>query len=53
MTKKPFVFGDRPSHVHKVDGKEIECNSPYCEYLDADPRHQEQQRPPWSEVENA
>lgn len=52
MAKSPYVFGTRPSHTHQVEGKEIECNSPYCNELSALPEHQEGQRPPWSKVSN-
>lgn len=52
IAKKPFVFGSRPSHVHELgDGTKIECNSAYCDYMDAHPLHQENQRPPWKNVE--
>lgn len=50
-TKLPFVFGARPTHVHRVDGEEIQCNSPYCDYMDAHPLHQENQRSPWKDVQ--
>jgi len=51
MPTSKFIFGTRPIHVHNVDGEKIECNSPYCEWLDAHPLHQENQRPPWSKQE--
>ena len=50
-SKQSFIFGQRPAHTHELaDGSKIPCNSPYCEFLDADPRDQENQRPPWSQV---
>ena len=49
-TKSSFVFGTRPSHVHQVGDVKIECNSPYCELLDAHPLDQERQQPPWATV---
>jgi hypothetical protein len=50
MAKEPYVFGTRPSHEHEVDGKKIVCNSPYCDHMDALPKDQENQRPPWANV---
>lgn len=49
-TPSNFVFGDRPIHIHKLSDGELLCNSPYCEYLNAHPLDQEQQRPPWAHV---
>lgn len=49
-TKKPFVFGTRPSHIHRLGDEEIECNSAYCDFMDAHPLDQENQRPPWANV---
>lgn len=47
--KSPYVIGSRPIHVHKLGDRELECNSPYCDYMDAHPTHQENQRSPWKD----
>ena len=52
---KNFVHGSRPSHIHVVEEKDgtvvrIECNSPYCIDMSADPRELEpviEGREPW------
>ena len=32
QTLRPYVFGERPKHIHfdPVVSQEWECNSPYC-----------------------
>lgn len=35
--KADRIFGDRPPHTHTCSqGHQWQCNSPYCEFLQAD-----------------